>query len=84
MERQFDEERSLLEMKHEHKMEEIAYQAEEDRKTEELKAKHARKLEGKKILGVLGKVVLGVAAWGVGSYIVDRIGAPRNYIPKER
>lgn len=76
--------------------EQIAKKGEEDRKTEELKAQnalllesmkheHASKLETKKILGTIGKVVVGAGIWFGLTCLADRIEVPRRNVrmPKD-
>lgn len=76
--------------------EQLRVKGEEDRKTEELKARHAceleelkaknaSKLEAKKILGTIGKVVVGAGIWFGLTCLADRIEVPRRNVrmPKD-
>ena len=91
----FDEMRSMEEIKHKNKMKEIAFQARQDQKIENLKAensrtleeqkgKTAKKIEGRKIIGAIGKGVIMAGVWFGLTCLADRIEVPRRNVPKEK
>lgn len=80
----FDELSSLERIKHENKMKEIAFQAREDRKSEELKHENAKSLEWRKIAGAIGKGLVMAGAWFGLTCLADRIDVPRRNVPREK
>ena len=91
----YDELRSMEEERHKMKMKEIAFEAREQRKTENLKAENAQKLEeqkdanakkieGRKIVGAIVKgVLVGVFSVATACFL-DRHDFSRKNIPKDK
>lgn len=91
----FDEQKALEEQKHRNKMKEILLQnrcdknletmkADNQQKLEEQKAKTAKKIEGKKILGAIGKGIVMAGVWFGLTCLADRIEVPRRNVPREK
>ena len=90
---EFDEQRALEELKHEHNLEEIERRAQLDAENERLKGENNLKLEEAKAknakktewLRIGGKVVVGAILCGIGfgfNCLADRIGVPRKNVPR--
>lgn len=81
---EFDETRELEELKHRNKMKEIAFEGRQDRMTEDLKAKNAKKIEWHKIGGMVAKGVIMAGVWFGLTCLADRIEVPRRNVPRDK